>query len=166
MPLVLVVLAVTPIYHYSKLFFFPLTIWLAWRYIERPQSGRCAVLGLVTALAFLYRHDYGLYIAFGSVVAFLPARAAEPSSRCQRSVLTDSAAYAVTVVAVLAPWASAVHTNEELIEYTKLRTALYQGPPWFCACVATRNEFSSPVGSCAATTTEAGHGGLPLGRRG
>lgn len=128
-PLVLVVLAVTPIYHYSKLFLFPLTIWLAWRYIERPQSGRCAVLGLVTALAFLYRHDYGLYIGFGSGVAFLLARAAEPSSRRRRSVLGDGAAYVATVVVVLAPWAAVVQANEGLIEYTKLRAALYQGPP-------------------------------------
>lgn len=130
-PLVLLVLAVTPIYHYSKLFLFPLTIWLVWRYIERPEAGRCATLGLVTALGFLYRHDYGLYTAFGSIVAFLLARAAEPSSRRRRSVLGDGAAYAATVVVVLAPWVVVVHANEGLIEYTKLRAALYQKPPGF-----------------------------------
>jgi hypothetical protein len=130
-PLVLLILAVTPIYHSSKLLIFPLTIWLAWRYIESPKAGRGAALGLLSALAFLYRHDYGIYTGFASVTAFLLARAAEPSSRRLPSMVGDGAAYTVTVALVLAPWAAVVQANEGLIEYTKLRAALYQAPPGF-----------------------------------
>ena len=51
--LALIVLADTATYHYPKLFLFPLTIWLAWRYLDQPSVRRSAVLGVTTAVAFV-----------------------------------------------------------------------------------------------------------------
>jgi hypothetical protein len=128
MALALIILANTPTYHYPKLFFFPLTIWLAWRYMDHPDVRRGAVLGFTTAVAFLFRHDYGVYLGFACIVAFALARVAVPASRRLRSILADGAAYAVAVALVVMPWAIVVQMNEGLVEYTQMRAALYQEP--------------------------------------
>jgi len=129
LPITLFVLADTPIYHYSKLFFFPLTIWIAWRYIAQPGWRRGAVLGLVSAAAFLERHDYGIYVGCASVLAWLLARCAVPSSRTVRSLLGDAAAYAGAVLLATAPWLISVERYEGLMAYTRARASLYQDAP-------------------------------------
>ena len=129
LPITLFMLADTPIYHYSKLFFVPLAIWMAWRYIEQPVWQRGATLGLVSAAGFLERHDYGIYLGCASVLAWLLARCAVPSSRTVRSILGDAAAHAAAVLLVTAPWLIAVQRYEGLVAYTRARAALYQGAP-------------------------------------
>jgi hypothetical protein len=128
MALALVILANTPTYHYSKLFVFPLTIWLAWRYMDHPGVRRSAALGLTAAIAFLFRHDFGVYVGLASVVAFALARVAVPASRRLRLIVNDAAAYAAAVAVVVTPWAIVVHVSEGLVEYTQMRAALYQRP--------------------------------------
>jgi hypothetical protein len=128
LPLTLAVLAGTPTYHYSKLFFFPLLIWLAWRYVERPGARGGALLGAATAAAFLYRHDYGIYAGLATVLALLLARAAVPSSRRLGSLVTDATAGAVVLIVLLTPWAVAVQASEGLIDYTQSRAALNEPP--------------------------------------
>jgi 4-amino-4-deoxy-L-arabinose transferase-like glycosyltransferase len=127
----LVILAVTPTYHHSKLFFFPLTIWAAWAYMDHPGVRRSAILGVVTAVAFLSRHDYGIYIGFAAVVALALARVVHSASRSVASIVVDGAAYGAAVAVVVAPWAIVVQMNEGLIEYTRARAGLYQEPEGF-----------------------------------
>jgi hypothetical protein len=125
LPMTLVIVAYTPTYHYSKIFFFPLTIWIAWRYMERPDPGWAAIFGVIAAVAFLFRHDYGVYIAFASVASLVLARIIRPDSRSWASIMGDSFVYGAMVLAVLAPWLIAVQVNEGLIEYVRLRGQLY-----------------------------------------
>jgi hypothetical protein len=136
-PFMLAILAATPTFHYPKLFFYPLAVWLAWRYVEQP-SVRCgAVFGVATAVAFLYRHDHGLNIGGLAVLAFGLARLAHSTrlarsgqavspSRTTRSMLADALAYAAAVIVVLAPWLIVVQTSEGLIEYVQARAFLYR----------------------------------------
>jgi hypothetical protein len=124
--LALAILAATPTFHYPKLFFYPLAVWLSWRYLDRPSVSRAAVLGVTTALAFLFRHDHGVYIGGLAVLAFCLARLAVPASRTLRSALAESATYGVTVAVFLVPWAIVVQQNEGLIEYVRLRGDLYE----------------------------------------
>jgi 4-amino-4-deoxy-L-arabinose transferase-like glycosyltransferase len=124
--LALAILPDTPTFHYPKLFLYPLAICLGWRYMERPGAVRAAVLGLATAVAFLFRHDHGVYVGGAAVLAFLLARAAVPSSRQWRSMIRETAAYAVTAGAILVPWMVLVHLNEGLPEYVRARADLYQ----------------------------------------
>jgi len=126
-PLTLIVLAYAPTYHYPKLFFFPLTIWLGWRYIEQPAAARAVALGLTAATAFLFRHDFGVYIGFASVLAFGLARLTWPT-RAATAVLKDVAACFAAVAVVLAPWAAVVQHYEGLVEYVRVRAALYESP--------------------------------------
>jgi len=123
------ILAVTPIYHHDKLFFFPLIVWVCWRYLDRPSPARGAVCACVTAIGFLFRHDYGVYLGAASVGAFGLARIAVPDSRRLSSVGRDAAAYAVTLLATLAPWFIAVEMTEGLTEYARSRAELFEGTP-------------------------------------
>jgi hypothetical protein len=127
LPLTLLILAGTPTYHYSKLFFVPLIVWAGWRYIDAPSARRSALLGLVTAIAFLFRHDYGVYLGFASVVAFGLACVTVPSPGRRRTMMNDGLAFATTIAVIIAPWAVVVQMNEGLLEYARVRAALYQG---------------------------------------
>ena len=125
----LLILAVTPIYHHDKLFFFPLMIWVCWRYIDAPTAGRGAICGCVTAIAFLFRHDYGVYLGTASLGAFLLARIAVPESRRASAVVRDAAGYMVAVAIALTPWLTAVALTEGLASYTRSRAELFEGTP-------------------------------------
>lgn len=125
---VLVILAYTPPYHYTKLFCFPATVWLAWRYIERPGATRAFVFGAMTAVAFLFRHDYGVYVGFAAVVAFALARMAVPAARSTAALIRDAGAFAGALLVLLAPWLLTVEIHEGLLNYVRLRIVQYERP--------------------------------------
>jgi hypothetical protein len=129
MAIALLILAVTPIYHHDKLFFFPLIIWVCWRYIDWPTARRAALCGCVTAIAFLFRHDYGVYLGTASLGACLLARMTVPESRRVSALMRDAAAYMAAVAIVLAPWLTAVAMTEGLTYYTRSRAELFEGTP-------------------------------------
>jgi hypothetical protein len=129
----LIAIAVTPIYHYPKLFFYPVLLALGWRYLDRPGAGRGAWLGFTTAVAFLFRHDHGIYLGAGSVMTFVLALKTAPI-RAPRAALKDAAAYVAAAAVVLVPWLLVVHRSEGLGPYVQSRLLLAQGdetaPPW------------------------------------
>jgi hypothetical protein len=129
MAIALLILTVTPIYHHDKLFFFPLIIWVCWRYIDSPTAGRGAVCGCVTAIAFLFRHDYGVYLGTASLGAFLLARIAVAESIRVSGLVRHAAAYMVAIAIVLAPWLITVAMTEGLAYYTHSRAELFEGTP-------------------------------------
>ena len=110
------IVAATPTFQFPKLFFYPIAVWVAWWYMERPSVRRAAVVGAVAAVAFLYRHDHGLYIGIGAVLAFVLARVVHPDARDVRSSATEAFVFTVVVATLLAPWALLVQRNEGLIE--------------------------------------------------
>jgi hypothetical protein len=118
-------LASTPTYHYPKLFFYPLAVWVSWRYMDRPRGWRAAALGLVTAAAFLFRHDHGLYVGVTAAMALVLARLAEPLSRNLRSFLQHGAAYAGALGLIVVPWATFVQMNEGLVKYVESRAEFF-----------------------------------------
>jgi len=115
------VIAATPTYHFPKLFFYPVAVWVAWWYMAAPSVRRAIVVGLVTAAAFLYRHDHGVYIGIGAVLAFVLARIINPASRTWRSSAVEVVAFATAAVLPLMPWAILVQSNEGLIDYVETR---------------------------------------------
>jgi hypothetical protein len=126
----LLILASTPSYHYDKLFFFPLIVWASWRYIDRPTVARAVTCGCITAIAFLFRHDYGVYLGAASVGAFVLGRVV-PADRSSGAMARETAACATGLLIVLAPWLIAVQTSEGLVSYSWSRAQLFQGQPGF-----------------------------------
>jgi hypothetical protein len=121
--LAVTVLPDTPTFHYPKLFLYPLAIWLGLRYMDAPTIGRAAVLGLVTALAFLFRHDHGIYVGIAAVLAWSLSRWTSP--RPWRLLRRDGAAFSGAAAALLAPWLVLVQVNEGVVDYVRTRSDLY-----------------------------------------
>jgi len=117
------IIAATPTYHFPKLFFYPVAVWVMWWYMEAPSVRRAAAVGLVTATAFLYRHDHGIYIGMGAVLACVLARVINAASRDWRSSAREVVAFAVAAAVPLLPWAILVQRNEGLIDYVQARAA-------------------------------------------
>lgn len=119
----IVIVAATPTFQFPKLFFYPVAVWVSWWYLEAPSGRRAAIVGLVTAAAFLYRHDHGIYITIAAMLAFVLARVVHPATRQLRSSAAETAAFAVAAAVPLLPWAILVQRNEGLIDYVQTRAA-------------------------------------------
>jgi hypothetical protein len=78
-----------------------------------PSRARGGVLAVTIAVAFLFRHDHGLYIGVASAVAL--AVALWPQG--PRVALLGVAELTAAVALLLAPWALFVAANGGLIEY-------------------------------------------------
>jgi hypothetical protein len=59
------------LYGYPKVFLFVLAIACAWRYAERRTTLNLCLMALLTAVAFLFRHDHGVYIGIALTVFLL-----------------------------------------------------------------------------------------------
>jgi hypothetical protein len=121
--LALTVLPDTPTFHYPKLFLYPLAVWLGLRYMDAPTAARAAVLGIVTALAFLFRHDHGLYVGAAAVLAWGLSRWTSPRPRPLLG--RDGAVFSGAAAALLAPWLVLVQVNEGVVDYVRSRSELY-----------------------------------------
>lgn len=127
----LILLSLTPTYHYTKLIVFPLALWCGWRYIERPGAWQAAALGAVGAVGFLFRHDYGIYIAQLAIAGGLLVCAAAPLRAWAGIAVRHAAAAVLAAAVLLAPWAVTVASSEGLAEYTEARLQMYEAPPGF-----------------------------------
>jgi hypothetical protein len=66
------------LYSYPKVFLFVLAILCGWRYARQPTTTRLLVLSLVTAIAFLFRHDHGIYLGVSLSAMLLLLALQEP----------------------------------------------------------------------------------------
>jgi len=126
MLLAVLILAATPVYHYPKLFVYTTAVWLAWRYMDRPGVARAAALGLMGAIAFLFRHDHGVYMVPLAFFAIVSTRVFDPVRRSFRALIEELAVCGVVAAIVVAPWAVVVGRSEGLPQYIEARTAAFR----------------------------------------
>lgn len=96
---VLAVLSVPRLYNYPKVIFYVLALWLSWRYANRPGGLRLAALAVTTAVAFLFRHDHGVYIGVPVAMLMVLLSWDQP-----RRGLKNLVAYAAVTAALLLPF--------------------------------------------------------------
>lgn len=87
-------------YSYPKLLTFAAGILAMWRYAAQPTLGRLVQLAGVVVVAFLLRHDHGVYLGLGGAVAV--ALAAAPSG--PRAALVRLATYVGVGMALVSPY--------------------------------------------------------------
>jgi hypothetical protein len=105
--------AVSPrLYNATKVIVPVVAIWLAWRYADNPRSRRLAVLAIWTAVAFLLRHDYLVYVALGNIVLLVACH-----SRVPREAALRLAVYATLSLLLVLPWLLYVQAYEGLPQY-------------------------------------------------
>ena len=107
----LTALASPYLYNYPKVFLYVSAIGLVWRYAQRGSRLHVGLMAAVTSLAFLLRHDHGVYIAF-MMVCFLGLCEWGGAQLWRRLGL-----YAGVTVGLLLPFLVFVQTTAGLVSY-------------------------------------------------
>lgn len=100
------------LYNTTKVIVPVLTIWLQWRYADAPTGRRLLTLAVWTAIAFLLRHDYVVYVVASTLVLLGVLHWSQRMEAARRA-----AVYAALALACAAPWLLYVQSNEGLVEY-------------------------------------------------
>ena len=64
-------------YDYDKVLLYPLGLFLCWRYIDRPGPRNLVWLGIVVAVAGLFRYDNGIFIGGAAAVGLIVLHAGD-----------------------------------------------------------------------------------------
>jgi len=112
------------LYNTTKVIVPVISILCQWRYADHPTRGRLVTLGAWTAMAFLLRHDYAVYVAASTCVLL---GVLHHSNRGE--AVRAFAVYALTAVACALPWLLYVQSYEGLAAYASaaLRFAQSEG---------------------------------------
>jgi dolichyl-phosphate-mannose-protein mannosyltransferase len=100
------------LYNATKVIVPVVAIWLAWRYADRRRPRQLIELAIWTAVAFLLRHDYFVYVTLGNAALFALCHADAP-----RVAITRLLTYAALALLFVAPWLLYVQAYEGLSEY-------------------------------------------------
>jgi hypothetical protein len=110
----LTIATVPKLYNYPKILALVLGAWALRAVVLKPSTARLVMAAIVTAVAVLFRHDLGLYVAAG-VAAALLARDFGQWRAAMRSV----AVYASATAVCLLPSVVWVHTYGGLPQYLR-----------------------------------------------
>jgi hypothetical protein len=101
-------------YNFPKLLAYALAIPAFWWYLDRPSRQRLAAIAAAAAIAFLLRHDHGLYVGLAALLAVALAR--QPD---MRAIASDVALLGAFVVAMLLPYILFVQLHGGVIAYVE-----------------------------------------------
>jgi len=87
------------LYNYGKVLVAMGGILMAFRYADHPTTRRAAALGAIAGLGFLWRHDFGAYVAMLAAVIFVPMFRSHP-----RQARRDAAVAVVVGAACVLPY--------------------------------------------------------------
>jgi len=117
----LVIVSSPRLYNTTKVIVPVVAILLQWRYAEAPRRGRLLALAAWTAVAFLLRHDYVVYVVASTFVLL----AILYQSR-GREAVTEAAIYGAAALLLVSPWLAYVQWNGGLIEYASAAVRFVQ----------------------------------------
>jgi hypothetical protein len=100
-------------YHYPKLLVYAAGVLAMWSYASVPSRSRAAWLAACVVVAFLFRHDHGVYL--GAAGLFTVALA-HPR---WRDALVRTADAAAMIAALAAPYLLYVHSTAGLVAYVR-----------------------------------------------
>ena len=116
-------------YNYPKILAYAVGLALLWRFVDAPSRGRLFAFAAATAVAFLLRHDHGVFLAASTVALVLLVGAFSWRDRLRHLVV-----YGAFVAALLAPYAVFVQMNGGVVSYWQ------QAQDW-----AERDRLREPV---------------------
>jgi hypothetical protein len=107
------VISMPRLYSYPKVFFYVLAIVAAWRYAHRPGRRNLVWLAVVTVVAFLFRHDHGVYIGVAAVAMLTVLHWGQA-----RDVVAALARYSAVTALLMLPFLVFVQVTVGLLRYT------------------------------------------------
>ena len=87
------------LYNYPKVLVYAVAIPVIWRFMDRPTWRRRLGIAVVTAIAFLLRHDHGAFVGVTTLLAI-----AMLSGESVRARMRHALIYGLLVVALLSPY--------------------------------------------------------------
>jgi hypothetical protein len=109
----LVQIAMAPrFYNFPKLLAYAIAIPAFWWYLDRPGRNRLAAIAAACAVAFLLRHDHGLYVGLSGVVAIGLAH-----ERDARRVAREALLLGALTLAMLSPYLLFIQLHRGVIPY-------------------------------------------------
>ena len=100
------------LYNTTKVIVPVVAILLQWRYADSPGRGRLLALAAWTAIAFLLRHDYAVYVVASTAVLLGVLHRSNPAEAVRQFVM-----YGLAALVCVSPWLLYVEWNEGLREY-------------------------------------------------
>jgi len=109
---VIIITFMTP-HNYPKIFVPLCALWFLWSYIDHRSRTNLVVAALCTAVAFLFRHDYGIYVGLAAVATLVSVHWRDG----RRRLLGRAGFYACAVGLFLLPFFTFVQLNGGILTY-------------------------------------------------
>ncbi len=103
-------------YNYPKILVYVAAIPALWAFADRPDRRRTALVALITVVAFLFRHDHGVFVAGAFVVLLILLPSLSWPQRLRQLLV-----YGGLVLALVGPYLVFLELNGGVVAY--LRTA-------------------------------------------
>lgn len=103
------------LYNYPKVILYVLGPLVCWRYVDNRRPRALILVGLSTAVAFLFRHDHGAYIGLAALAMLVATHWREGA----RLLLRQSALYTAVVMGLLLPFFMFLALNGGVLAYFK-----------------------------------------------
>ncbi len=100
------------LYNYPKFIVYAVAIQALWAFADRPGWGTRLCLAIITTVGFLMRHDHGAYVAVGLIALLMLHDGLSWRERARHA-----AAYAATVLGLLAPYFLFLQFNGGLVRH-------------------------------------------------
>jgi len=101
------------LYNTTKVIVPVVAMLLQWRYADLPARGRLATLAAWTAIAFLLRHDYAVYVVISTLVLIAVLHHSDWVEASRRIVL-----YGLVAMVCVSPWLLYVQWNDGIAQYS------------------------------------------------
>jgi hypothetical protein len=105
-------------YNYPKVLVYALAIPLLWRYADRPSTQLRVWLAVLTVIAFLFRHDHGVFVGIATAVLMLSL----PELRFKESLL-HFVIYGAIALALVTPYFVFIQMNGGVVSYFRQASA-------------------------------------------
>ena len=102
------------LYNYPKILVYVVAIPLLWRFADLPSPRRRFWLACVTVVGFLFRHDYGVFVALATGALLLLLTEIPWRDRARHGVL-----YATTCLVLLSPYLAFVQVYGGVVPYAQ-----------------------------------------------
>jgi hypothetical protein len=100
-------------HNYPKIFVPLFGLWFVWNYIDNRSGRNLAIAALCTVIAFLFRHDYGLYVGLAAIAMLISVHWTDGP----RALLRRAGLYACAVGLFLLPFFVFLQLNGGIVTY-------------------------------------------------
>jgi hypothetical protein len=105
-------------YNYPKVLIYAVAIPLLWRLADRPSPQLRVWLAVLTVIAFLFRHDHGVFVGLATAVLMLSIPELRFAERVRHLVI-----YGLLVLALVTPYFVFIQINGGLVSYFRQASA-------------------------------------------